>query len=317
MRLRPEIRRSGGPTMIPALRTPDDRLANLPDFGWRPKYIDTLPGYDGLRMAYIDEGEAGASEVFLCLHGQPSWSFLYRKMIPLFLESGARVVAPDLFGFGRSDKPVDDSVYGFHFHRNALLGLVEALDLTRITLVVQDWGGLLGLTLPVNDGFAARLHRLLVMNTTLAVGSPPSQGFLAWRAYNRANPDLAIAALMKRASPTLSDAEARAYEAPFPDARYKAGVRRFPELVMVAPDQEGVAESLAAAAFWHHRWQGQSFMAVGAADPVLGPPVMAALHAGIQGCPPPLMIAEAGHFVPEWGGPVARAALSSFGVLTT
>ncbi len=298
--------------MTNALRTPEDRFADLPGFGWQPNYIDSLPGYAGLRMAYIDEGAADAAQVFLCLHGQPSWSYLYRKMIPVFLGSGARVIAPDLFGFGRSDKPVDDAVYGFHFHRNALLQLVEALDLRHITLVCQDWGGLLGLTLPVDTGFAQRLDRLLVMNTTLAIGTPPNDAFLAWRSFSRANPDLAVAALMKMATPILSDEEATAYEAPYPDARYKAGVRTFPDLVMVEPHQEGVAESLAAATFWRDQWAGKSFMAIGAADPILGSPAMTALHAGIRGCPPPLVLEHAGHFVQEWGEEIAEAAIASF-----
>ncbi len=113
-----------------------------------PRYLDDLPDYEGLRVHYVDEGPSDG-RVFLCLHGQPTWAYLYRKMLPVFLASGARVVAPDWLGFGRSDKPVDDSVYRFHFHRNMMLALIERLDLMRITLVVQDWGGLLGLTLPM------------------------------------------------------------------------------------------------------------------------------------------------------------------------
>ncbi|AWM77695.1 haloalkane dehalogenase [Phenylobacterium parvum] len=298
--------------MIDALRTPDERFANLPDFPWAPRYIDDLPGYEGLRCAVIDEGPKSGAPTFLCLHGEPSWSFLYRRMIPAFLASGARVVAPDLFGFGRSDKPVDDAVYGFHFHRRMLLALVERLDLQDITLVVQDWGGLIGLTLPVEEGFRGRLSRLIVMNTTLATGSPPSPGFLAWRAYAKANPDLEVGALLGRGTPHLTEAECAAYDAPFPDIRYKAGVRAFPERVMTDPGMEGIEESLVAQDFWSKDFKGKVFMAIGEADMVLGPPVMENLRRFLPNCPEPLRIPEAGHFVQEWGGPVAEAALKSF-----
>ena len=303
--------------MIDALRTPEDRFASLPGFPWSPRYIDDLPGYEGLRCAVIDEGgdpgAAASQATFLCLHGEPTWSYLYRRMIPVFLATGARVVAPDLFGFGRSDKPVDDAVYGFHFHRRMLLALVERLDLRNITLVVQDWGGLIGLTLPVDEGFRSRLDRLIAMNTTLAVGAPPSEGFLAWRAYAKANPDLAVGALIGRGCPHLTEAEIAAYDAPFPDIGHKAGVRAFPERVMTDPGMEGIAESLAAKDFWAKAFSGQSFMAIGGADMVLGPPVMEELRRSLPGCPEPMLIPEAGHFVQEWGGPVAEAALESFG----
>lgn len=298
--------------MIDALRTPDECFADLPDFPWTPRYIDDLPGYEGLRCAVIDEGPKAVAPTFLCLHGEPTWSFLYRRMIPVFLASGARVVAPDLFGFGRSDKPVDDAVYGFHFHRRMLLALVERLDLKDITLVVQDWGGLIGLTLPVDEGFRGRLSRLIAMNTTLATGRSPSEGFLAWRAYAKANPDLAVGALLGRGTPHLTAAECAAYDAPFPDIRYKAGVRAFPERVMTDPGMEGIEESLAAQAFWSRDFKGEVFMAIGEADMVLGPPVMEDLRRYLPKCPEPLRIREAGHFVQEWGGPVAEAALRSF-----
>ena len=275
--------------------------------------MDDLPGYEGLRVHYVDEGPQNAVRTYLCLHGQPTWSYLYRKMIPDFLDSGARVIAPDWLGFGRSDKPVADDVYTFHFHRDMMLALIERLDLQQVTLVCQDWGGLLGLTLPPD--MPDRFERLIVMNTTLATGSSPSQGFNAWKAYSASQPDMDIAALMKRGTPVLSDAEAAAYGAPFPDAAYKAGVRRFPELVMVAPGMEGVETSKRAANWWAREWHGDTFMAVGGTDPVLGPPVMEKLQAQIRGCPEPMVIEEAGHFVQEWGAPVAKAALKAFGEL--
>jgi len=188
---------------IEALRTPDDRFADLPGFAWPPRYRDDLPGYEGLRMHYLDEGPSEAP-VFLCLHGEPSWSFLYRKMIPVFLAAGGRVVAPDFFGFGRSDKPVQDDVYTFDFHRGSILRLVEALDLRAVTLVVQDWGGIIGLTLPLEG--ADRYERLLVMNTVIATGegeAPP--GFVAWRDFMAGQHDLNVGGLMGRAEPALTD----------------------------------------------------------------------------------------------------------------
>lgn len=297
---------------IEALRTPDDRFAGLPDWPYAPRYVDDLPGYEGLRLHFVDEGPKDAPATFVCLHGEPTWSYLYRKMIPVFLDAGHRVVAADLFGFGRSDKPVDDAVYTFEFHRDSLLWFLERLQAARICLVVQDWGGLLGLTLPMED--PARITRLLVMNTGIGIGRSPGKGFEAWRAYVAANPDLDVAALMKRATPMLSDAEAAAYAAPFPDARYKAGVRRFPALVPTDPDMPGVGIGRAAAAFLSTEWEGDSFMAIGLQDPVLGEPVMRALHRTIRDCPEPMLVAQAGHFVQEWGGPIAQAALAHFGL---
>ncbi|HEX4302699.1 MAG TPA: haloalkane dehalogenase [Rhizomicrobium sp.] len=299
---------------IVALRTPEDRFADVPDFPYAVRYVSDLPGYDGLRAAFVDEGPKDARHTFLCLHGEPSWSFLYRKMMPVFLRAGARVVAPDFLGFGRSDKPIEDAVYTFHFHRNYLLRLIERLDLKGITLVVQDWGGLLGLTLPVAPGMRARITRLLVMNTGIAAGEPAGPGFDAWRAFMATRPDLMVGILMKRGTPMLSDAEAAAYDAPFPDARYKAGVRRFPQLVMTEPGMEGVAESIAAREFWANEWAGQSFMAYGAADPVFAPEAMERLRAGICGCPPAMVVPEGGHFVQEWGGAIAEAAVRAFGL---
>jgi haloalkane dehalogenase len=295
------------------LRTPDARFTSLPDFPYEPRYVDDLDGYAGMRAAYIDEPAAQASAAtFLCLHGQPSWSFLYRKMIPVFLDSGARVVAPDFFGFGRSDKPVDEADYSFAFHREFLLRLVERLDLRDITLVVQDWGGLLGLTLPVDPAFRDRLSRLIVMNTAIAVGAAPSEGFVAWRAYCKATPDLPVGRIIKRGTPFLSEEEVAAYDAPFPDSEYKAGARAFPQLVMTDPSMPGVEESRQALHFWSQQWGGPTFMAVGAADPVLGPGPMETLRSQIRGCPPPLVVPDGGHFLQEWGRPVAQAALAHF-----
>lgn len=295
---------------LECVRTPDSAFADLPGFPYAPHYVDDLPGYPGLRGHYVDEGPRDAAHTFLCLHGEPSWSYLYRKMIPVFTTAGGRVVAPDLLGFGRSDKPVDDAVYTFDFHRNYLKAFIERLDLRNITLVCQDWGGLLGLTLP--HEYRDRFRRMIVMNTTLAVGKAPTQGFIDWRNYVASRPDLDVAGLMKRSSPILSDAEAAAYGAPFPDQRAKAGVRRFPQLVMTDPAMPGVEISRTARDYFRNEWDGPCFMALGAADPVLGGPVMQKLHADIRGAGPMMVIEEAGHFVQEWGEPIARAALEYF-----
>jgi haloalkane dehalogenase len=290
-----------------ALRTPDERFADLQNYPFAPRYLE---GAGGLRMHFLDEGPQEAP-VALCLHGQPTWSYLYRKMIPAFLAAGCRVVAPDFFGFGRSDKPEDEAVYTFDFHRASIVALIEALDLQRITLVCQDWGGLIGLTIPMDMG--RRFERLLVMNTALATGDVPlGEGFLAWRAFANSKPDMDIAALMKRAVPSLSDAEAAAYAAPYPDARYKSGVRRFPNLVPDRPDAGGAALSRRARDFWSKDWAGKSFMAIGMQDPVLGPPAMRMLRKIIRNCPPPLELPDAGHFVQEAGAAIVERAMASF-----
>jgi len=292
------------------LRTPDDRFSGLPGYAYAPHYLEGLRAYEGLRLHYLDEGAADAP-VALCLHGQPTWSYLYRKMIPAFVAGGMRVIAPDLFGFGRSDKPLDEAVYTFGFHRESLMRLVERLDLRRVTLVCQDWGGLLGLTLPMDS--PERFIRLIVMNTGLGTGDVPlGEGFLAWRAFNNRSPDMDIAGLMKRSVRGISEAEAQAYAAPFPDMRYKAGVHRFPNLVQDRPDADGAELSRRARDWWKTQWSGQSFMAIGMQDPVLGPRAMQALRRIIRGCPEPLELAEAGHFVQEEGEIIVQRALEQF-----
>lgn len=295
-----------------ALRTEEMRFQNIPDFDYPVKYVDDLPNYENLRIAYIDAGSKNAETVYLCLHGEPSWSFLYRRMIPVFLESGARVIAPDLLGFGRSDKPVNQSDYSFDFHRNYLLALVERLNLQNITLVVQDWGGLLGLTLPVDENFRQRLGNLIIMNTGLGIGMTPSEGFMAWKEYALNTPDLPIGELIARGTPHLTAEEIAAYNAPFPSPEYKAGAQVFPALVPIAPDMEGVETSKKAAAYWSTQFNGKSFMAIGAADPVLGVGPMKKLGALIKGCPEPMIIEDGGHFVQEWGEDIAKAAVKSF-----
>ena len=284
------------------MRTPDERFANLPGFPWKPNYLE----WRGLRAHYLDEGKG--PRVLLCLHGEPTWSYLYRKMIPPFVAAGYRVVAPDFIGFGKSDKPVEEDFYTFEMHRNFLLETIEKLNLRNISVAVQDWGGLLGLTLPME--MPERFERLLVMNTALGTGDVPlSPGFVAWRDYVAKTPGMDCGKLLGRACPHLSPAEAAAYEAPYPDAASKAGVRRFPQLVPDRPDAPGAAISRRARDFWQNSWKGEAFMAIGAKDPVLGPPVMQALRKIIRNCPEPYIHAEGGHFLQEWGGDVAAEAL--------
>jgi haloalkane dehalogenase/tRNA(adenine34) deaminase len=289
------------------LRTPDTRFAGLPGFAVAPRYTEIA----GARVHYVDEGPADAGVTALCLHGNPTWSYLYRHMIPVFAGAGLRVVAPDLLGFGRSDKPADEAAHTWDLHRGMLLALIERLQLKNVLLVCQDWGGLFGLTLPM--ALLDTFTRLLVMNTALGTGQL-TDGFRAWRTFSNSQPDLAVGRLIRRGKPELSDAEAAAYDAPFPDARFKAALRAFPNLVPDGYDAPGAALSRDALAFWRERWAGETFMAIGLQDPVLGAPVMHALQRAIRNCPPPLEVAEGGHFLQEWGAPVAQAALRRFGL---
>ena len=293
------------------LRTPPQLLAGLPDFPYAARRFERP---DGLVVQYIDAGPVDAVKTWLCLHGQPTWSYLYRRMIPAFVAAGHRVIAPDFLGFGGSDKPVDEAVYTFDFHRRTLLGLIAALDLGNIVLVVQDWGGLIGLTLPMEA--PERYAGLLAMNTTLATGDQPlGEGFVQWRAFSNRNPDMDIAKLMQRACPHLTPAETAAYAAPYPDAVSKAGVRRFPNLVPDRPDADGAALSRQARDFWTNRWTGRSLMAIGMKDnpTVLGPPVIcAACTAKSMRLPATAGdLRRGGHFLQEWGGPIAQAAVAA------
>ncbi len=297
-----------------ALRTPDAQFAGLPGYPWAPHYVSDLPSLQGLRMHYLDEGRASAQAAqttYLCLHGNPAWSYLYRKMIPVFLSAGHRVVLPDLIGFGKSDKLKKDDAHSFTWHRQTLLDLVERLDLNRIVLVVQDWGGLLGLTLPLAK--PERYKGLLVMNTFLATGEQPlSPGFLAWRDMCAKNPQFDIAKLFSRGNPHMSKEECAAYMAPFPDAGHRAGTRTFPAMVPAFADSDGAAISRQARDFWMNQWTGQTLMAIGEQDPVLGPAVMHQLRSQIRNCPEPMRIPAAGHFVQEHGQEIAQAALQHF-----
>lgn len=305
-------KRHAHPLREDALRTPDERFAALPGWAWSPHYVSDLPSLDGLRLHHLDEGPRDAPRTWLCLHGNPAWSYLYRRMIPVFVAAGDRVVAPDLIGFGRSDKPKREDAHSFHWHRRVLIDLIERLDLRRVVLVVQDWGGLLGLTLPMDD--PERYSGLLVMNTTLATGDAPlSPGFLAWREMCAKRPDFDVGRLFARGNPHLGADECAAYDAPFPDRGHRAALRAFPRMVPESPEDEGADTSRLARDFWRDRWQGQTLMAIGQRDPVLGEPVMRALQRDIRGCPEPMLLPEAGHFVQEHGERIAREACAFFG----
>jgi tRNA(adenine34) deaminase len=303
-----------------AVRTPETAFDGFPDYPWQPNYISELPSLNGLRMHYLDEGPVDAEVTWLCLHGNPAWSYLYRHMIPVFLAAGHRVVAPDMPGFGKSDKPKKDSAHSFEWHRQVLLEFIEALDLRHIHLVVQDWGGILGLTLPMAHDW--RYSALLVMNTMLTEGDRPlGPGFLAWRQMCADKPMFDVAKLFARGNPHMAAEECAAYNAPFPDAGHRAALRAFPAMVPSSLNSPGAEISRQAAAFFKQQWQGRSLMFIGQQDPVLGESVMRELHASIRACPPPVLLPHAGHFVQEHGRDIARQALHYFhpdtqGVLT-
>ncbi len=228
------------------LRTPDARFENLPDWPFEPHYTDITDAGTGqvLRMAYVDEGPRDGRTVLL-LHGEPSWSYLYRHIIPKLVTSGHRVFAPDLIGFGRSDKPADRDDYTYERHVAWLSQWFTAMDLRDVTMFCQDWGGLLGLRLVA--AFPERFAGVVVANTGLPVGTPFSEGFAQWLAFSQSTPDLPIGQIVNGGSARqLSQAEVDAYDAPFPDATYKAGACQFPTLVPITPQHGSVAENKAA-----------------------------------------------------------------------
>jgi tRNA(adenine34) deaminase len=310
-----------------ALRPPDEWFEGIPDYPWTAHYVSDLPSLKGLRLHYLDEGHRellneGQDSLnrqqitYVCLHGNPAWSYLYRKMIPTFTAHGHRVVAPDLIGFGKSDKFKKASQHSFEFHRQVLLDFIERLDLKRIVLVVQDWGGILGLTLPMD--MAHRFAGLLVMNTALATGTQPlSNGFLNWREWCQANPDFDVAKLFARGNKHMSDAETQAYNSPFKDRGHRTALHAFPPMVPEFENSPGAETSRQALLFWRDQWQGQTMMAIGVQDPVLGEPVMRELQQNIKGCPDPILLPQAGHFVQEHGQFIAESAVQYFKVSTS
>src|SRR5690242_8180180 len=229
------------------LRTPDDRFAGLTDFPYEPRYVEVADGDGGvLRVALIDEGPVDREAVLL-MHGEPSWSFLYRRMIPVLTDAGLRVVAPDLVGFGRSDKPARQGDYSYARHvawmREALL---DELGLTGITLVGQDWGGLIGLRLVAEN--PDRFARVVAANTGLPTGDTPmSEAFLAWQRFATTAAEFDVGRVVQNGTVgALPPEVVAAYDAPFPDDRYKAGARVFPSLVPTAPDDPAAAANRAA-----------------------------------------------------------------------
>jgi haloalkane dehalogenase len=248
-----------------ALRTPDDRFANLPGYEFAPHYVDV----DGLRLHRVDEGPRDAAPV-LMLHGEPSWSYLYRKMIPVIRAAGHRAVAPDLAGFGRSDKPIDRASYTYQSHVEWLRAHVfDHLDLQGITLVCQDWGGLLGLRLVAEH--PERFARVVVANTLLPTGDDdPGEAFRGWLKFSQEAPELPVGAILQGATVSELPADVvAAYDAPFPDESYKAGARHFPTLVPITPDDPAAPANRAA---WEvlHRFDKPLLIAFSDGDPITG-----------------------------------------------
>ncbi|HVY03878.1 MAG TPA: haloalkane dehalogenase [Caulobacterales bacterium] len=227
------------------LRTPDDRFAGLADWPFAPRYLD-VPNADGpaLRVHYVDEGAPFGAPVLL-LHGEPSWSYLYRRIIPPLAAKGRRVLAPDLIGFGRSDKPARRGDYTYERHVAWMSAWFLALDLTRVTLFCQDWGGLIGLRLVA--AFPERFAAVIVANTGLPAGQGATEAFTAWLNFSQNAPQLPISMIVSGGcARDLSEAERAAYDAPFPDETYKEGARQFPALVPITPQHGSVQENLAA-----------------------------------------------------------------------
>lgn len=275
-------------------RTPDERFAALPGYPFAPHYLTV----DGLRIHYVDEGPRDASPVLL-LHGEPSWSYLYRTMIPLITQAGYRIVAPDLVGLGRSDKPIDRAAYTYARHVAWMAGVLVALDLQGITLVCQDWGGLIGLRLVAEE--AARFARVVAANTGLPTGDQPlGRAFAVWQRFSQTSPDFPVGNIIQNGCKTaLAPAVLAAYDAPFPDERAKAGARQFPLLVPTTPDDPAAAANRAAWAVLR-TWDKPFLTAFSDSDPITqgGERIFQALIPGARG-QQHVTIGGAGHFLQE------------------
>jgi len=288
-------------------RTPDERFHDLPAWPYTPRYVDV----DGLRIHYVDEGPRDARPVLL-LHGEPSWAFLYRKMIPGLVAAGHRVVAPDLVGFGRSDKPASQDDYTYQRHVDWMAGVLARLDLQGVTLFCQDWGGLIGLRLVAEH--AARFARVVASNTGLPTGDQKvSEAFLAWQAFSQSVEALPVGKIIQTgcARPVAAEVIA-AYDAPFPDESYKAGARKFPLLVPTRPDDPAADANRAA---WRalERFDRPLLTAFSDSDPVTRG-AEKPLQTKVPGAAgqPHVTIAKAGHFVQEDAGEELAELVAGF-----
>lgn len=295
-----------------ALRTPERCFEDLPGFNFQPHYLQIPDGENGsLRVHYLDEGPPAAAPVLL-MHGEPSWCYLYRKMIPIIVEAGYRAVAPDLVGFGRSDKPQLQSDYTYQRHVDWMQAILDRLQLTGITLVCQDWGGLIGLRLVADH--PDRFDRVVVANTGLPTGDHPmSDAFLAWRAYSQTSPDFHVGGIIKGACVTpLPEAIIAAYDAPFPDDAYTAGARIFPSLVPITPDDPSAEANRKA---WQvlSKFDKPFLTAFSDGDPITrgGEKVFQKLIPGARGCPH-TVIQGGGHFLQEDQGEALARVVVDF-----
>jgi haloalkane dehalogenase len=281
------------------LRTPDERFENLPGWPYEPRYVE-IPDGDGgtLRVHYVDEGPVDAPPI-LCLHGEPSWAYLYRKMIPVLTAAGHRVVTPDLVGFGRSDKPTERDDYTYQRHVDWMTSWLKAVDLEGATLVCQDWGALIGLRLVAEN--PDRFDRIVVANGFLPTGDAPAgEAFLNWREYSQTTPDFHVGGIIKGGCRTpLSEEVIAAYNAPFPDDSYKAGARKFPVLVPISPDDPAAGPNKAA---WKvlEKWEKPALTAFSDQDPITrgGDRAFQSRVPGTKG-QPHTTIEGGGHFLQE------------------
>lgn len=282
------------------LRTPDDRFQNLPGYDYAPHYlqVDDTEGGE-IRVHYLDEGPADAAETVLLLHGEPSWSYLYRRMIPLFVDAGHRVIAPDLPGFGRSDKPSKRGDYTYQRHVDWMQSVFDQLKLDNVTLVCQDWGGLIGLRLVAAN--PDRFARVVAANTMLPNGEHhPGDAFMKWQKFSQETPTFPVGMMIQNATTTdLSPDVMAAYDAPFPDESYKEGARQFPMLVPVTPDDPAAEPNKKA---WEvlMKWDRPFLTAFSDKDPITrgGEQVLRKLIPGAQG-QPHTTIENGGHFLQE------------------
>ncbi len=291
-----------------ALRTPEDRFADLPDFGFTPHYADV----GGLRLAYVESGPAGGEPVLL-LHGEPSWSFLYRKVIPVLADAGLRAIAVDLAGFGRSDKPADMADHSYARHVEWIRAFAfDRLDLRALTLVGQDWGGLIGLRLVAEH--PDRFARVVAANTGLPTGDQPMpEVWLRFREVVRTAPALSVSRLVQSGCQTrLAPEVLAAYEAPFPDPTFAAAVRAMPNLVPATPDDPAAEANRAA---WRQlsAWDKPFLVAFSDRDPITGgmAPILKRVIPGAAGIEHPV-ISGAGHFLQEDAGELLGAVIADF-----